>query len=77
MCIRDRYQFAGTHPEDPENFANASPYPMLHLLREDSVSRAVDDHPDVEQIAIKNVQVLERIGAEDLRERRLKCFADD
>ena len=50
---------------------------MLHLLREDSVSRAVDDHPDVEQIAIKNVQVLERIGTADLRERRLKCFADD
>ena len=72
-----QYQFAGTHPEDPENFANASPYPMLHLLREDSVSRAVDDHPDVEQIAIKNVQVLERIGTADLRERRLKCFADD
>jgi len=71
------YQFAGTQPEDPENFANASPYPMLHLLREDSVSRAVDNHPDVEQIPIRNAEVLEKLGAEDLRQRRLECFTDE
>ena len=36
------YQFAGTAPDDITNFTNRAPYPTLHLLREDSVARAVD-----------------------------------
>ena len=71
------YRFSGTQSHDPENFSNRSPYPMLHLLREDSVSRAVDEHPDVEQIAVKNAEVLERLGAEVLQARRLGCFSSD
>jgi len=71
------YQFAGTQPDDPENFANRSPFPMLHLLREDSVTRAVDSHPDVEQIVLNNARVLDGLGADALRKRRRECFADD
>ncbi len=36
-----QYQFADTEPDAIENFSNRSPYPMLHLLREESVERAV------------------------------------
>ena len=41
-----QYQFAGTEPDDVENYTNRSPYPMLHLLREASVERAVAAFPD-------------------------------
>ena len=36
-----QYQFSGTGPADIENFTNRSPYPMLHLLREASIERAI------------------------------------
>src|SRR5450756_316840 len=45
-----QYQFAGTAPDDIENYTNCSPYPTLHLLREESVDRAVDAFPDADRI---------------------------
>ena len=70
------YQFADTQPNDPENFANRSPFPMLHILREASVSDAVDGHPDVSQIPVANRAALEKIGTQALQERWLSCFSD-
>ena len=57
------YQFAGTRPDDITNFTNRSPYPTLHLLREDSIDRAVDAFPDAESIFERNMETMERIGA--------------
>ena len=57
-----QYQFAGSAPEDVENCSNRSPYPMLHLLREASVERAVAAHPDIERIPQKNIETLRRLG---------------
>ncbi|MES2878198.1 MAG: DUF1415 domain-containing protein [Pseudomonadota bacterium] len=57
------YQFAGTQPDDITNFTNRSPYPTLHLLREDSIDRAVDAFPDAESIFERNMETMERIGA--------------
>lgn len=48
------YCFAGADPEDAENLTNRSPYPILHLLREDSVSQALAFYPDIEQVPINN-----------------------
>jgi hypothetical protein len=59
-----RYQFAGTGPDDVENCTNRSPYPMLHLLREASVERAVASVPDPAQIFGKNIATLRRLGQE-------------
>ncbi|HEY4370697.1 MAG TPA: DUF1415 domain-containing protein [Burkholderiales bacterium] len=59
-----RYQFAGTDPEDVENYSNRSPYPTLHLLREDSVERAVEAMPDTDEIYENNIRTLERLGHE-------------
>lgn len=59
-----RFQFGGTEPEDIGNATNRAPYPTLHLLREDSVSRAVDAFPQAESIFERNVEVLERLGAD-------------
>jgi uncharacterized protein len=62
-----RYQFAGTRAGDIENFTNRSPYPMLHLLREASVARAVASFPAVDQIGERNIATLRRLGHDGWR----------
>ena len=57
------YQFAGTAPDDVENLTNRSPYPMLHLLREESIARAVAAFPEAATIYERNIKHLRRIGA--------------
>jgi uncharacterized protein len=57
-----RYQFAATQPEDIENYTNRSPYPMLHLLREASVERAVAAVPDTDEIYRRNIRTLRDLG---------------
>lgn len=57
-----RFQFAGTRPEDIGNATNRSPYPTLHLLREDSVERAVAAFPDAADIFERNIERLEALG---------------
>ena len=59
-----RYQFAGSDSGDVTNATNRAPYPTLHLLREDSVSRAVAAYPDAEAIFGRNIQTLESLGVE-------------
>jgi hypothetical protein len=57
-----QYQFAGTAPDDIENYTNRSPYAMLHLLRESSVEAAVADHPGIDRIAENNIKVMNDLG---------------
>ena len=59
-----RYQFEGTGPEDIENYTNRSPYPMLHLLREASIDRAIAAVPDTDEIYRRNVRTLRALGHE-------------
>ena len=56
------YQFAGTEPDDIGNYTNRSPYPTLHLLREDSVARAVEAFPDPDAIVDRNQRTLAELG---------------
>ena len=56
------YVFAGSDSDDIANCSNRSPFPMLHLLREDSVERAVDAFPDPDAIVERNIETLERLG---------------
>ena len=58
------YQFAGTSSTDIDNYTNRSPYPVLHLLRETSIERAVAAFPDASDIYEKNIETLRRIGLE-------------
>ena len=58
------YQFADTDPDDVSNFTNRAPYPTLHLLREDSVARAVEAFPDPDSIVSRNIATLEALGRE-------------
>lgn len=56
------FQFAGTEPDDISNYTNRAPYPILHLIREDSIARAVEAFPHAEMIFEKNIETLEALG---------------
>ena len=58
------YQFANTKFSDPENLTNRSPYPMLHLLREASVEKAIASHPDPESIPDRNIALMKKLFAD-------------
>jgi hypothetical protein len=60
--LHPRYQFADTGEDDITNFTNRAPYPTLHLLREDSVDRAVAAFPNAEAIFETNMQTMKRLG---------------
>ena len=57
-----RFQFADTEPDDITNATNRAPYPTLHLLREDSVDRAVAAFPEAVAIFERNMETLEKLG---------------
>ena len=57
-----QFQFADTGPDDITNATNRSPYPTLHLLREESVDRAVAAFPEAEAIFERNMATLEKLG---------------
>jgi len=56
------YEFAGSNPDDIENYTNRSPYPMLHLLREASIDRATAAYPDPAAIFERNIETLRILG---------------
>lgn len=57
-----QFQFAGTDADDVTNCTNRAPYPTLHLLREDSIDRAVQAYPEAQAIYERNMEVLEQLG---------------
>jgi len=59
-----QYQFAGVGPDDASNYTNRSPWPTLHLLREDSIDRAVAVFPDPDVIVERNIATLDALGVE-------------
>lgn len=61
------YRFEGTSPDDIGNYSNRSPYPMLHLLREESISRAVDEFPGIDEVGARNQKTLRALGHEGWR----------
>jgi hypothetical protein len=63
------YQFAGTQAEDVENYTNRSPYPMLHLLREESVTAVANDPDELSAIPVRNIEALQSLGREKILAR--------
>ena len=61
------YQFSGTQTNDLENYTNRSPYPIIHLIREDSVSVALDSHPDPDAIPENNIKRLASMSDADIK----------
>ncbi len=71
-----QFQFAGTEVDDVTNATNRSPYPTLHLLREDSIDRAVAAFPLAEMIYEKNIRTLEALGADGFAALQAQCRVD-
>ncbi len=71
-----QFQFAGTTAEDIGNATNRSPHPTLHLLREESVDKAVAAFPLAEMIYEKNILTLNALGAAGWEELQAQYMAD-
>lgn len=56
------FQFADTAPDDIGNYTNRSPFPTIHLIREESLARAVEAFPDAESIYGRNIETLNKLG---------------
>lgn len=62
--MHPQYQFADTELDDITNYTNRSPYPTLHILREDSIDQAVAAFPEAEMIFEKNIETMKNLGHE-------------
>ena len=78
------YQLASFHPdynfnesdgEDPANYTNRSPYPMLHLLRETSIDNAVNTYPDTDKIPERNMTVTRQLGLAKMQGLLAACYS--
>lgn len=67
------YQFAGTVADDAENYTNRSPYPLLHILREESLALRIAAYPEVEQIPVRNIEQMKIIGRDELQSLLRGC----
>ncbi len=70
------YQFAGSAIDDPANYTNRSLYPMLHLLRESSVEKAIEFHDDPEAIPAQNIAFAQAEGLEKMKQWREDCWKE-
>jgi len=57
-----QYLFAGSDENDASNYTNRSPFPMIHVLREDSLTTAIDKHVDVDSIPENNIKNAQNLG---------------
>lgn len=69
------YRFAGAPADDPANFTNRSVYPMLHLLREESIERALKHYPDPDSIPEKNIHFARDKGIVYMKMLRDSCYS--
>ena len=63
-----RYCFADASPDDRENLTNQSPYPILHILREDSVEKAIAHYPDVDTVPERNIKRVEDLSNQQMQQ---------
>lgn len=70
------YQFADTTLDDPANYTNRSPYPMLHLIREDTITRVLENYPDPENIPERNRSVARSKGLVAMMALREACMRE-
>lgn len=83
LGYRSTYQLAHFHPDycfadaeqdDAANYTNRAPFPTLHLLREDSLQKAIDKHPDTANIPDNNINLARKLGADKLQTRLTNCL---
>jgi hypothetical protein len=70
------YLFDGEAEDSASHFSNRSPYPVIHFLREDMLSDALEEFPNPEQIPLRNISTLEKIGRAEIELRWEKMRGD-
>jgi hypothetical protein len=70
------YRFADAPRDDPANYTNRSPYPMLHLLREASIEAVLKLYPNPEKIPERNIEYTRKLGITTLQKLLADCFID-
>ena len=68
------YCFEGAKADDAANYTNRSPYPMLHLLRESSIERAMSLYPDIEHIPQRNIDFTRTLGLAKMKSLLASCL---
>ena len=71
-----QYLFAGSNENDPANYTNRSPYPMLHILREDSITKALENFDDPDSIPEKNIDFAKTKGIAYMKMLAASCIAE-
>lgn len=67
------YYFADTEPDDVSNYTNRSPYPMLHLLKEESLEKAIESYGDTDSIPERNAATMRGLGIDKIKALLLHC----
>tara|TARA_R110002126_G_scaffold272886_2_gene417218 strand:- start:9095 stop:9646 length:552 start_codon:yes stop_codon:yes gene_type:complete len=61
------YCFADVSATDVSNYTNRSPYPMLHILRESSIEKAIDYYGDTSKIPDNNIETMHQLGLDKVK----------
>ncbi|KTD41441.1 DUF1415 domain-containing protein [Legionella parisiensis] len=69
------YQFHDTNIDDVTNYTNRSPYPMLHILREDMLDRAIDYYGNTEAIPANNILRLQSLGLAEVKKLWVESYS--
>ena len=67
------YKFDGIEAEDASNYTNRSPYPMMHLIREESLEKAVANYPNPDNIPIRNIAYTRELGVQKIKSILNSC----
>jgi hypothetical protein len=68
------YLFSGSTERDAANYTNRSPYPMLHLLREESLTKVLEKNPHTEQIPENNISLARKKGLLQMKSLLQACM---
>lgn len=68
------YLFAGSTEDDPANYTNRSPYPMLHIIREESLEKALHNYPEPELIPERNIEFCRKMGLKKMQQMLNHCY---
>lgn len=71
------YCFADTTQDDPSNYTNRSPFPMLHLLRADHMARVLEKYPNPEDIPERNIRYTLDMGEAKLKRLLAECKKEE
>ncbi|MCA9253165.1 MAG: DUF1415 domain-containing protein [Phycisphaerae bacterium] len=71
------YCFVDSSPDDAANYTNRSPFPMIHILRADSVEKAIEQHPDTMAIPERNIRVARELGVDTFKALLDQCWLDE